>query len=255
MSANRRRTVLATAALVAGALLMTACQGSDSGAAQGASSNAPGGQAPAAPDTANSGGSQGTNSQGGQGGNQGSGNQGSGTQSGGKDSGGQGGNGGPGTTTGAGTGSSTGTTAGGGDGRTANCRTDQLKATAIDNTIGGDPDGSVAVTFKNNGADCSMAGYAGVNLKTDAGEIPAERTGQEPVSIILKSGKSVSFGINYPLETMGEASGLGITGLVVTPPDETKSVTLDWPGVARLPVKSGGAPITVGPIGSAGQGG
>ncbi|MFE5333513.1 DUF4232 domain-containing protein [Embleya sp. NPDC056575] len=245
MSATRRRTVLASATLVAGVLLMTACQDSDSGAAKGTSSTAPGGQAPAAPNTANPGGSQGTNSQGGQGGTQSSGTQGGANTSGGQNSGG-----GQGTSAGAGT-----TSGGGGNGKTAKCRTDALKATAIDSTIGGDSDGTVAVTFKNNGPDCSMSGYAGVNLKTDAGEISAQRTGAQPGSFVLESGKSVSFGINYPLETMGEASGLRITGLVVTPPDETKSVTLNWPGVGRLPVKSGGAPIKVGPIGSAGQGG
>ncbi|OPC77212.1 hypothetical protein B4N89_42475 [Embleya scabrispora] len=246
MSANRRRTVLASATLVAGVLLMTACQDSDSDAAKGTSSNAPGGQAPAAPNTATPGGSQGANSQGGQGGQGGT--QSSGTQGGANASGGQSSGGGQGTSAGA-------TSGGGGNGKTAKCRTDNLKATAIDSTIGGDSDGSVAVTFKNNGPDCSMSGYAGVDLKTDAGEVSAQRTGQQPVSFILESGKSVSFGIDYPLETMGEASGLRITGLVVTPPDETKSVTLNWPGVGRLPVKSGGAPIKVGPIGSAGQGG
>ncbi|MFI1582940.1 DUF4232 domain-containing protein [Embleya sp. NPDC020630] len=247
MSANRRRTVLASATLVAGVLLTSACQDSDSGAAKGTSSNAPGAQAPAAPNTANPGGSQGANSQSGQssqGGTQSSGTQGGANTSGGQSSGGQG------TSAGAAT-----TSGGGGNGKAAKCRTDNLKATAIDGTIGGDSDGTVAVTFKNNGPDCSMAGYAGVDLKTDAGEIPAQRTGQQPVSFVLESGKSVSFGINYPLETMGEASGLRITGLVVTPPDETKSVTLNWPGVGRLPVKSGDAPIKVGPIGSAGQGG
>ncbi|MGW9214286.1 DUF4232 domain-containing protein [Embleya sp. NPDC055664] len=248
MSATRRRTVLAAATLVAGVLSMTACQDSDSGAAKGTSSNTPGGQAPAAPNTANPGGSQGTNSQGGQGSQGGT--QSSGTQGGANTSGGQSSGGGQGTSAGSGT-----TSGGGGNGKTAKCRTDNLKATAIDGTIGGDSDGTVAVTFKNNGPDCSMSGYAGVNLKTDAGEISAQRTGAQPVSFVLESGKSVSFGINYPLETMGEASGLRITGLVVTPPDETKSVTLNWPGVGRLPVKSGGAPIKVGPIGSAGQGG
>lgn len=239
MSANRRQTVLASAALVAGALLMTACQDSDSGAAQGASSNVPGGQAPGSPNASNPGGSQGGNSQGSQGGTQGGGNNSTGKSSGG----------------GQGTAAGNGTTSGGGTGKVSKCRTDELKVTAIDNTISGDPDGSVAVTFKNNGPDCSMAGFAGVNLKTDAGDISAERTSQESVSIVLKAGKSVSFSIGYPVETMGEASGLRITGLVVTPPDETKSVTIAWPGAGRFPVKSGGAPVKVGPIGSAGQGG
>lgn len=242
MSATRRQTVLASAALVAGALLMTACQDSDSGAAQGASSNAPGGPAPASPNTSNAGGGQSGNSQGSQGGTQG------GTQGGGNNSTGTSSSGGQGTSAGNGT-------SGSGSGKASKCRTDELKVTALDNTISGDRDGSVAVTFKNNGPDCSMAGFAGVNLKTDAGDISAERTSQEPVSIVLKAGKSVSFTISYPVETMGEASGLRITGLVVTPPDETKSVTIDWPGAGRFPVKSGGDLVKVGPIGSAGQGG
>ncbi|MEU8139853.1 DUF4232 domain-containing protein [Streptodolium elevatio] len=262
MSANRRQTVLASAALVAGALLMTACQDSDSGAAQGASSNPPGAQAPAPPNTANSGGGQGGNGQGGQSGQSGQGANSGGGQSSGKDSGGQGtgsgGGSGSNSGTSAGSGSGTGAASNGGnngDGKNAKCRTDQLKTSAVDSTIDGDRSPSVAVTFKNTGSDCSMAGYAGVDLKTNAGDISAERTGQEPVSIILKSGESVSFGINYPVETMeGSGSGLRITGLVVTPPDETKSVTLTWPGAASLPVKSGPA-LTVGPIGSAGQGG
>ncbi|MEE1735706.1 DUF4232 domain-containing protein, partial [Streptomyces sp. BE147] len=72
---------------------------------------------------------------------------------------------------------------------------------------------------------------------------------------ILKDGESTFFGITYPLNESG-GSGVRITGLVVTPPDETKSVTLDWPGAATLPVTDGsGSPVTVGPIGSAGQGG
>jgi hypothetical protein len=47
-----------------------------------------------------------------------------------------------------------------------------------------------------------------------------------------------------------------IAKLLVTPPDETKTVTLSWPGAATLPVtEDGGSSVKVGPIGSAGQGG
>jgi hypothetical protein len=42
----------------------------------------------------------------------------------------------------------------------------------------------------------------------------------------------------------------------VTPPNETKTVTLRWPGAGTLPVTAGtGSPVQVGPVGSAGQGG
>ncbi|MFJ2263480.1 DUF4232 domain-containing protein [Streptomyces sp. NPDC087844] len=136
------------------------------------------------------------------------------------------------------------------------CRTDELEVTATDSTIDGDPERSVAVTFKNGGGrDCSLSGYAGVDLKTSEGDLSAKRSGQDTGPTTLKDGESVSFGINYPVNDSG-GSGVKITGLVVTPPDETKSVTLAWPGAASLPVTDGsGSAVEVGPIGSAGQGG
>ncbi|WP_324784661.1 DUF4232 domain-containing protein [Streptomyces sp. H51] len=149
----------------------------------------------------------------------------------------------------AGTGSNRGGTVG-------KCRTDELEVTAKDATVGGDTDGTVAVEFTNGGGrDCAISGYAGVDLKTNAGSLSAERTGEQAPSVVLKDGQSVSFAVTYPVNDSG-GSGVRITGLVVTPPDETKSVSLDWPGGASLPVTDGsGTPVKVGPIGSAGQGG
>ncbi|MFC7886792.1 DUF4232 domain-containing protein [Streptomyces sp. NPDC057376] len=138
----------------------------------------------------------------------------------------------------------------------AKCRTDELEITATDATIGGDDRGTVAVDLKNGGGrDCSLAGHAGVDLKTNSGTLSAERTGEPAPSVVLKDGERITFGITYPINDSG-GSGVRITGLVVTPPDETKSVTLDWPGGATLPVTDGsGTPVQVGPLGSAGQGG
>ncbi|MFE0810314.1 DUF4232 domain-containing protein [Streptomyces sp. NPDC058794] len=138
----------------------------------------------------------------------------------------------------------------------AKCRTDELEITAVDATIGGDDRGTVAVDLKNGGGrDCSLAGHAGVDLKTNSGTLSAERTGDPAPSVVLKDGERTTFGITYPINDSG-GSGVRITGLVVTPPDETKSVTLDWPGGATLPVTDGsGTPVQVGPLGSAGQGG
>ncbi|MFC8532759.1 DUF4232 domain-containing protein [Streptomyces sp. NPDC057249] len=141
-------------------------------------------------------------------------------------------------------------------GRTAECRTAGLEITAKDTFIDGDPDGSVAVEMKNtSGRDCMVAGFAGVDLKTDAGTISAERKGAPADPYVLKNGKTIAFAVTYPLNETG-GSGVKIEGLVVTPPNETKPVTLAWPGKPSLPVTDGsGAPVTVGPIGSAGQGG
>ncbi|MGA5163374.1 DUF4232 domain-containing protein [Streptomyces pseudogriseolus] len=141
------------------------------------------------------------------------------------------------------------------DGKAADCRTDELEVTASDVTIEGDTVGTVAVEFANGGGrDCTLTGYAGVDLKTNAGTLSAERTGEEAPSVVLKDGKSVWFAVTYPVNDSG-GSGVRVTGLVVTPPNETKPVTLDWPGGSSLPVTDGsGTPVKVGPIGSAGQG-
>ncbi|MEU0475915.1 DUF4232 domain-containing protein [Streptomyces olivaceus] len=143
------------------------------------------------------------------------------------------------------------------DSQTAKCLTDHLEITAADGTVGGDQEETVVVGFKNAGAkDCLLTGYAGVDLKTNYGRVSAERTGQEADPVVLKSGEDVFFGVTYPKNDSG-GSGVRVEGLVVTPPNETKSVTLDWPGKASLPVTEDGSgtPVRVGPIGSAGQGG
>ncbi|MEE1744399.1 MULTISPECIES: DUF4232 domain-containing protein [unclassified Streptomyces] len=174
----------------------------------------------------------------------GSGSGGSAAQDGGKDSAGQG-TGGQGTSAGNGSEANS---------KVGKCRTDDLDITATDSTIGGDTEGTVAVEFKNGGPDCVLSGYAGIDLKTNAGSLSAERTGEKATPMTLKNGKSVYFGITYPLNTSG-GSGVRVTGLVVTPPDETKSFSLEWPGAATLPVTDGsGSQVKVGPMGSAGQG-
>ncbi|MER7720027.1 DUF4232 domain-containing protein [Streptomyces flaveolus] len=235
----RVRKLTFAALAVAAGLSLTACNGDD-GTAQ---SDGPSASSPASSDGASGTGGAGTG---------GAGTGGAG-QDGGKDSagntaGGQGTDGGSG-----GQDPSAGTGAGAEAGA---CRTDELDITASDSTIGGDTEGSVAVTFTNGGGrDCALTGYAGVDLKTSAGDLSAERTGQEAGPMTLKDGKSVSFTVSYPVNDSG-GSGVRITALVVTPPNETKSVTLDWPGAATLPVTDGaGSPVRVGPVGSAGQGG
>ncbi|MFF2079892.1 DUF4232 domain-containing protein [Kitasatospora sp. NPDC058162] len=136
------------------------------------------------------------------------------------------------------------------------CRTDDLTITAADRTIDGDATRTVVVELKNHsGHDCSLSGYAGVDLKTNAGSLSAQRSGEPVVAGVIKNGKSTFFGISYPANTTG-GTGVRITGLVVTPPDETKSVSLPWPGAGSLPVTDGsGTPVKIGPMGSAGQGG
>ncbi|MFJ8827901.1 DUF4232 domain-containing protein [Streptomyces sp. NPDC102467] len=232
---NRRRTLrFAAAALtVAAGFSLTACNGDDLTG---------GDPSPASSASSSSSGSGNGGSEAGSSGSNGSGSeQGGGKDSAGKSSGGQG------------------TAAGSGSGRSsavAKCRTDDLTISASDTTIDGDTDGSVAVEMKNGGGrDCALSGFAGVDLTTREGPLSAKRAGQPAERMILKDGKSVFFNISYPMNDSG-GSGVSITGLVVTPPGETKSFSLEWPGAATLPVTDGaGSPVDVGPIGSAGQGG
>ncbi|MFE9454107.1 DUF4232 domain-containing protein [Streptomyces sp. NPDC006739] len=143
-----------------------------------------------------------------------------------------------------------------GTGQAAICRTDALQITAVDSTIDGDPDRSVTVTMKNHGGhNCTISGYAGVDLQLREGSLSAKRTGQKATSTVLRNGQSIAFGIHYPANDTG-GSGVRVTGLRVTPPNETKTVTLKWPGAATLPVTDETTSrVTVGPVGSAGQGG
>ncbi|WP_031052345.1 MULTISPECIES: DUF4232 domain-containing protein [unclassified Streptomyces] len=136
------------------------------------------------------------------------------------------------------------------------CHTDDLKITASDSTIGGDRDHSVTVTLLNkSGRTCAIGGYAGVNLNTTEGAVPATRRDQKPVWTTLKSGEPTYFGIFYRANDSG-GTGARIKGLVVTPPDEKKSVELAWPGEGSLAVSDGSEPsVEIGPMGSAGQGG
>ncbi|MGC9501804.1 DUF4232 domain-containing protein [Streptomyces sp. WG7] len=142
------------------------------------------------------------------------------------------------------------------DTRARMCRTDDLVISASDNTADGASVGSVAVTFKNRGGRaCTLTGYAGVDLKTNVGNLSANRSGQQANPVILKDGTWVSFGISYPINNSG-GSGVRVTGLMVTPPNETKTVSLAWPGAPTLPAtNSTASSVKVGPIGSAGRGG
>ncbi|NED78939.1 DUF4232 domain-containing protein [Streptomyces sp. SID11233] len=145
----------------------------------------------------------------------------------------------------------------GSDAKGAKCTTDGLKITAQNTFIDGDPSGSIAVELTNtSGADCVISGFVGVDLKSNAGTISATRKGDPGDPYTLKNGKEIDSNVSYPLNKTG-GSGITITGLVVTPPNETKSVTLDWPGESSLPAgdSGNGDQILVGPIGSAGQGG
>ncbi|MFI6347856.1 DUF4232 domain-containing protein [Streptomyces sp. NPDC050560] len=251
-----RKLTFATLAIVASLSLGACGGGDDDGGGDDAASSGSGAPsestAPSPSGSSESGGSD-----------QGDGKDSTGGDSAGKGAGGADSDGGSGGTDSGGT-ASGGTGSGGadadgagsdGDGGVGKCRTDGLDFTAKDDTIDGDPEAVVVVTMTNkSGHDCTMRGFAGVDLKTNAGAVSAKRTGQPAHEVTLEDGKPISFFLECPFSKKGGA-GVRISKLVVTPPGEAKSVTLDWPGQGSLPVAGDGATMKLGPIGSAGQGG
>lgn len=225
---HTRKAVAAVIGLVA-ALSLTACNGDDNAAADSKTT---------APAT--------SQDEGGSNGDGGNGGTGTGEASGGSEGSGSG-------KTSGGSGSAEGTAAGTGDnsdGKVDICRTDELEVNATDNTTD-KTEGVVTVVFKNGGGrDCTIKGYAGVDLTASTGDtLSVERNGEQAVPGVLKDGESAAFNITFPYNNTG-GSGVGITSLVVTPPNETKHVTLDWPA-GTLPVSDdeSAVKLEINPVG------
>ncbi|MGI3204256.1 DUF4232 domain-containing protein [Streptomyces sp. GLT-R25] len=211
---NARRTTLFATLGLAAALTLTACGGGDDDTAGDTPSGAPSSSSSAtaketgAPDSGSSGGS---------------------------DDGG--------TATDTGTGTDTGS-----GGKAAICRTDELEVNAADNTTD-KKEGVVTVQLKNaGGRDCSINGYAGVDLKAaDGSTLSVERNGEPVHPAVLKNGDSAAFNITFPYNNSG-GSGVRLTDILVTPPNETKYVRVAWPA-GSLPVTDGSSSgkLQIGP--------
>ncbi|GHA71860.1 DUF4232 domain-containing protein [Streptomyces termitum] len=232
---SRKRTATIGAALTAVlTLALTACNGD--GTALG------GGQAGSTASADKAGGTGGTGKT----------DQGSGSGSGGTGKTDQGsGTGGSGQGTGSGTGGSgQGTDPDDiGKGMADVCRSAVLDASAVDNTSDATI-GIVTVTFKNFGsAGCRINGFPGVDVKTSLGDtFSVDRNGEDAAPQVLQEGETAAFTITYPVNNTG-GTGVKLTDLVVTPPNEVRPFTLKWPA-GTLPVTDGedGGKMEVGPV-------
>ncbi len=109
--------------------------------------------------------------------------------------------------------------------------------------------GSLLVNLENTTATtCTMHGYPGVDLQSPAGTMNAARNGVAAPTVRVSPGESTRFTLHYPPNDTG-GSGVDVTGLVVTPPNETTSQTL--PISFNLPVsETTESGVTVGPVGA-----
>ncbi|MGW2343609.1 DUF4232 domain-containing protein [Streptomyces sp. NPDC001661] len=116
--------------------------------------------------------------------------------------------------------------------KTAFCKTEDLAIDAVDAA----PDesaGRINITMVNRGSTtCSATGFAGVDIKdADHTSNPIERGHAQPRVTTLKPGDAAVFNLAYDIDASGESLA-SPTNILVTPPNETHTVTLDWPAGA-----------------------
>ncbi|MGD6741080.1 DUF4232 domain-containing protein [Streptomyces sp. BH106] len=112
------------------------------------------------------------------------------------------------------------------------CKTEDLAIDAVD-AAPDETTGRINISMVNRGSTtCSATGFAGVDIKDeDNTSNPIERGHAEPRVTTLKPGDAAVFNLAYDIDNSGESLS-SPTNILVTPPNETHSVTLDWPAGA-----------------------
>ncbi|MGY0492589.1 DUF4232 domain-containing protein [Streptomyces sp. WG-D5] len=132
---------------------------------------------------------------------------------------------------------------------TGPCTTDNL---AFDSAHGMG-EGTLVISMRNTSDACSLKGFPGVDLRTDeaSGPLSAQRSDLASPTVVLGNGETTRFTLHYPPNTTG-GSGVDVTSLDITPPNETHSATLKV-GI-NLPVSDGAdQKVYVDPVGTGKQ--
>ncbi|MFF8915360.1 DUF4232 domain-containing protein [Streptomyces sp. NPDC015032] len=117
-------------------------------------------------------------------------------------------------------------------GKVAFCKTKDLAIDARDAAPDKDS-GRIDITMINRGSTtCSATGFAGVDIKdADNTSNPIERGHAQPRITILKPGDAAVFNLAYDIDNSGNSLA-SPTNILVTPPNETHTVSLKWPAGA-----------------------
>ncbi|MGY0490156.1 DUF4232 domain-containing protein [Streptomyces sp. WG-D5] len=112
------------------------------------------------------------------------------------------------------------------------CRTADLAIDAVD-AAPDESSGRINITMVNRGSTtCSATGFAGVDIKdADHTSSPIARGHAQPRVTTLKPGDAAVFNLAYAIDDTGESLA-SPTHILVTPPNETHTVTLKWPAGA-----------------------
>ncbi|MER7411501.1 MULTISPECIES: DUF4232 domain-containing protein [Streptomyces] len=84
----------------------------------------------------------------------------------------------------------------------------------------------------NSGSTCTLHGFPGVRLISESGETwDLRRSGVEPTTVTLKPGEAASVPLDLlPVKRdLKDTKPFLVDKVMLTPPDETSHVTLDWP--------------------------
>ncbi|QES42162.1 hypothetical protein DEJ49_15230 [Streptomyces venezuelae] len=111
--------------------------------------------------------------------------------------------------------------------RTADLAIDARDAAPDENT------GRIDITMVNRGSKtCSATGFPGVDIKDADGTSSSTQRGQaQPRVTTLKPGQAAVANLAYDIDHSGESMS-DPTHILVTPPNETHTVTLKWPAGA-----------------------
>ncbi|GAA1847296.1 hypothetical protein GCM10009836_28630 [Pseudonocardia ailaonensis] len=137
------------------------------------------------------------------------------------------------------------------------CTLDQLTATT-GQTTGDAGQRHTAVVWRNTSTKaCTMTGFGGVDLVGPADPMGATyslpRSSATPATVRLEPGASAHTTITWLPPQDGP--GWTPTGMHVTPPDETRSATVPWPGGAVLRQDGATRPGTfIAPVQAGAQG-
>lgn len=140
---------------------------------------------------------------------------------------------------------------GSGDGQitTGTCKTSNLEF----GTAHGMGEGDLLVSLKNTADACTLKGFPGVDLRSQdaSGPLSAERSELDAPVVDLGNGETTRFTLHYPPNNTG-SSGVHVTAIEVTPPDETHSKALSV--ALDLPVSDGADQrVVVDPVGTGKQ--
>ncbi|WP_329133573.1 DUF4232 domain-containing protein [Streptomyces sp. NBC_01476] len=100
----------------------------------------------------------------------------------------------------------------------------------------------------SGGSTCTVKGFPGVDLKA-ADTWSLTRAAKTASTVTLKPGATASFVITFLPFEVGSGEEFKAASVVITPPNETTSVTLNWPGGSVLRQDGATHPGTyVGPV-------